>query len=385
MGLHPAFGQDTTHVQAAAKTVIKAHKKHHGNRVGFLGIFGKLRDSDHDGVPDKRDKCPFDSGMVVFNGCPDQDLDSIPDYADSCPTQAGPIKFNGCPDSDGDGIPDRFDACPDVFGLAQFNGCPDSDGDGIPDPADSCPHQAGLAAYNGCPDSDGDGIPDDKDICPFVAGPADNHGCPYRKGSRIDVTEDLDRNQVHFAFNKFTITQDSYPYLDSIVATMKKFPQTKVRVDGYSDIIGPEMANVIISKQRALEVRRYLMHKGIDTKRIIVKANGYSDPVADNKTRSGRALNRRATMVVRNDSAAHFESVFTSYTDEFGRMFIKLTSTTEDHADVAITNTAGAVVKTFVLPANKNYEFTLDQPAGVYTLSAKTGTVSYNARLVIAQ
>lgn len=58
----------------------------------------------------------------------------------------------GQKDTDKDGIIDKKDACPLVPGLAQFNGCPDTDGDGIPDKDDKCPTIAGTKANNGCPE-----------------------------------------------------------------------------------------------------------------------------------------------------------------------------------------------------------------------------------------
>jgi len=79
------------------------------------------------------------------------------------------FRFGG-KDTDGDGISDKKDACIDVPGLKEFNGCPDTDGDGIKDSDDACPDVAGLATLNGCPDTDGDGIADSKDACPTVKG-----------------------------------------------------------------------------------------------------------------------------------------------------------------------------------------------------------------------
>ncbi|MCX6292387.1 MAG: DUF5723 family protein [Bacteroidetes bacterium] len=146
--------------------------------VAGLAQFHGCPDSDNDGIPDKDDECPTVAGLPQFHGCPDTDGDGIPDNKDDCPAIAGLPQFNGCPDTDGDGIADPQDSCPTVAGLMQFHGCPDTDKDGIPDREDSCPTLAGLMQFHGCPDTDGDGIIDPLDSCPLVAGPESNHGCP---------------------------------------------------------------------------------------------------------------------------------------------------------------------------------------------------------------
>jgi len=110
-----------------------------------------FKDSDRDGVPDKRDKCPWIYGTV-----------------------------NGCPDSDGDGVENSQDACAYLAGVASHSGCPDSDGDGVYDNEDECVNDEGPADNNGCPlaDYDKDGVPDVQDNCYDEYGPADNNGCP---------------------------------------------------------------------------------------------------------------------------------------------------------------------------------------------------------------
>ena len=61
----------------------------------------------------------------------DTDGDGIPDDRDRCPTEAGPRDNDGCPDkdTDGDGVLDRNDKCPDKAGPAEREGCPDEDKD----------------------------------------------------------------------------------------------------------------------------------------------------------------------------------------------------------------------------------------------------------------
>src|SRR5699024_9004142 len=129
----------------------KGHDDFMVTSVGFKFNVGGAKDTDGDGIPDKRDRCPETPGPEEFDGCPDTDGDGIPDIDDRCPEVAGPAEFNGCPDTDGDGIPDKDDRCPEVAGLPEFDGCPDTDGDGIPDIDDECPNEPGPKENNGCP------------------------------------------------------------------------------------------------------------------------------------------------------------------------------------------------------------------------------------------
>src|SRR6266481_549354 len=111
-----------------------------GLSVFHLGTPSK--DSDHDGVDDRKDACPdTPAGAVVdAKGCPvDSDGDGVPDGVDQCPnTPAGvAVDAAGCPlDSDKDGVPDGIDKCPNTppGATVDASGCPlDSDLDGVPD------------------------------------------------------------------------------------------------------------------------------------------------------------------------------------------------------------------------------------------------------------
>ncbi len=136
-------------------------------------------DSDGDGIPNDRDRCPNTPGLARFLGCPDTDSDGVPDYIDKCPGVPGTVATRGCPDSDNDGVVDRLDDCPNQAGT--INGCPDRDGDGVRDDYDGCPDVKGLLRYGGCPDTDGDGIPDQVDKCPDQPGKYEDAGCPVVK------------------------------------------------------------------------------------------------------------------------------------------------------------------------------------------------------------
>jgi OOP family OmpA-OmpF porin len=103
---------------------------------------------------------------------------------------------------------------------------------------------------------------------------------------------------VHFAFDKYTLTEYAKASLDADAASITKlsgsFPSLKVDVSGHTDWIGTDAYNQALSERRATAVKDYLVRKGIDSGRIRTYAYGESQPVAPNTTAEGRALNRRA-------------------------------------------------------------------------------------------
>ena len=261
--------------------------------AGIVIKFG-AKDTDKDGIPDNKDACPEVPGLKEFNGCPDTDGDGIPDKDDACPQVKGPKEFNGCPDTDGDGIPDKDDACPEVAGPKEFNGCPDTDGDGIPDKDDKCPDVAGPAENGGCPwpDTDGDGVLDKDDQCPNEAGPASNNGCPEPND---DDQKRLNQyaKTILFDTGKATIKFQSAEVLNQIINVLKKFPKSRFRIEGYTDSVGKKQKNITLSQNRADAVKIYLIQGGIDQSRLESIGYGPEKPIASNKTKKGRELNRR--------------------------------------------------------------------------------------------
>ena len=249
---------------------------------------------NHGFQKDGTDYFQHSAGIVIKFGAKDTDKDGIPDKDDACPEVAGPKEFNGCPDTDGDGIPDKDDACPDIAGLKEFNGCPDTDGDGVPDKDDKCPDVAGPAENGGCPwpDTDGDGVLDKDDLCPNEAGPESNKGCPEPND---DDQKRLNQyaKTILFDTGKATIKFQSAEVLNQIINVLKKFPKSRFRIEGYTDSTGKKQKNIELSQNRADAVKIYLIQGGIDQSRLESIGYGPEKPIASNKTRKGRELNRR--------------------------------------------------------------------------------------------
>jgi outer membrane protein OmpA-like peptidoglycan-associated protein len=103
---------------------------------------------------------------------------------------------------------------------------------------------------------------------------------------------------VHFEFDKATLLVDSYPILERVYKFLKENPDLKVEIGGHTDWIASEEYNLELSFKRANAVRNYLIMHGIDPDRLTVKGYGESQPIADNTTEEGRALNRRIELKI---------------------------------------------------------------------------------------
>ena len=262
----------------------------------FAGLTFKFggSDKDGDGIYDKDDACPEEAGLKQFNGCPDTDGDGIENGKDSCPEIAGPVEFNGCPDTDGDGIADNVDACPEVAGLKAFGGCPDTDGDGVQDKEDKCKDVKGPKENGGCPwpDRDGDKVLDKDDRCPDVAGTVANNGCPEVTEEAIKKLNDYAKT-ILFDSGKASFQQQTFPVLQAIVAILIEYPNANFSIEGHTDSDGKDAANQTLSENRAAAVKNYLVENGIAASRLSSAGFGESKPIDTNKTKAGKANNRR--------------------------------------------------------------------------------------------
>lgn len=104
---------------------------------------------------------------------------------------------------------------------------------------------------------------------------------------------------VNFDNNSSKLTAESYPILYDAAKTLLKNPDMKVAIEGYTDNVGSESYNQKLSEKRADIVKKYLVSKGVAESRLTTSGNGESNPVADNGTADGRAMNRRIEFKVK--------------------------------------------------------------------------------------
>lgn len=153
-------------------------------------------------------------------------------------------------------------------------------------------------------DEDKDGVSDYFDKCPGTpAGTqVDGAGCELKvtvnNPVRVVVTEEDKRvvaeaiRNLEFDFGKATIRSTSYASLNR-VADLLKTKDFSLKLAGHTDNVGSDAANLKLSKDRAESVKAYLVSQGANQSRIEATGYGESQPIATNKTASGRQQNRR--------------------------------------------------------------------------------------------
>jgi OOP family OmpA-OmpF porin len=102
---------------------------------------------------------------------------------------------------------------------------------------------------------------------------------------------------VQFDLDKADIRPDAAVILDE-AASQLAGKSARVQVQGHTDSTGSDAYNQTLSERRANSVRDYLISKGIESSRLTASGFGESQPVADNATKDGRALNRRVELKV---------------------------------------------------------------------------------------
>lgn len=106
------------------------------------------------------------------------------------------------------------------------------------------------------------------------------------------------KNDILFATNSSELTADSMQTLTDLNRVLKKYPQNRIVVQGYTDSTGTDAINNRLSKERAKAVYDFLLGSGLKTKSITYIGYGSANPIASNSTAAGRAQNRRVVLAI---------------------------------------------------------------------------------------
>jgi OOP family OmpA-OmpF porin len=126
-----------------------------------------------------------------------------------------------------------------------------------------------------------------------AAAPAPKAAAPVAAASKVTYAAD-----AFFDFDKSVLKPAGKAKLDDLVSKVKGINLEVIIAVGHTDSIGTDAYNQKLSVRRAESVKAYLISKGIEKNRIYTEGKGEKQPVADNKTKEGRAKNRRVEIEV---------------------------------------------------------------------------------------
>jgi outer membrane protein OmpA-like peptidoglycan-associated protein len=124
-------------------------------------------------------------------------------------------------------------------------------------------------------------------------------------GTGVEVSQTADNqlkleipSDVSFDVGRYNIKPNMRPVLDRLATSLNQHPVTTVRIIGHTDSTGSDTVNNPLSVNRAAATRDYLVGRGVSASRIAIDGRGATQPIADNATPAGRAMNRRVEIFI---------------------------------------------------------------------------------------
>jgi OOP family OmpA-OmpF porin len=121
---------------------------------------------------------------------------------------------------------------------------------------------------------------------------------PAPKPAPVAATKVTYAADAFFDFDKAVLKAEGKAKLDDLVAKVKGINLEVIIAVGHTDSVGGDPYNQKLSVKRSEAVKAYLVSKGIEKNRVYTEGKGEKQPVADNKTKDGRAKNRRVEIEV---------------------------------------------------------------------------------------
>ena len=126
---------------------------------------------------------------------------------------------------------------------------------------------------------------------------AGNRAAAIRDGSPQDFVINAG-DRVFFGLDKSNIRADQRPQLEKQAAWLKKFPATRISIEGHADERGTREYNLALGDRRANSARDFLVALGVNPGRIKTVSFGKERPVALGQEESSWRQNRRSVSVV---------------------------------------------------------------------------------------
>ena len=175
--------------------------------------------------------------------------------------------------------------------------------------------------------------------------------------------------RINFDFDKYEIRSDMVPILKQLADVLRRYPRSKVKIEGHTDSIGSLEYNIGLSQRRSESVRNYLLSKESFSDKDILQPAGYGKtrPIVPNTSAENRFINRRTDLIVYKEGMAVTPSTPTAVLDCYHRVSGK-------SVEVRIKLNGNEKIKfvnKLISPANDRHTLTVDIPE-IYLLAKET-------------
>jgi len=174
------------------------------------------------------------------------------------------------------------------------------------DPDTSCPYEEAPQIVIDKDKLYADSLPAAAPAAPVAAAPVTTAPAPAPASAPAPIPapvlskgHPLVINDVNFEFDKATLRPGAKTLLNQAATDLKNQNYPDVLIDGYTDITGTIAYNLKLSKRRAESVKKYLVSQGVPENTMTTKGYGKTHFIATNKTKEGRAQNRRVEIHIR--------------------------------------------------------------------------------------
>jgi OmpA-OmpF porin, OOP family len=133
---------------------------------------------------------------------------------------------------------------------------------------------------------------------PAAAAPVAPRAAPAPAAPAVAATKVTYAADAFFDVNKSVIKPEGKAKLDDLVGKIKDINLEVIIAVGHTDSDGSDASNQALSVRRSEAVKAYLTSKGVEKNRVYTEGKGEKQPVADNKTKDGKAKNRRVEIEV---------------------------------------------------------------------------------------
>lgn len=186
-----------------------------------------------------------------------------------------------------------------VAGAQPINNWVNAGGDPWKNSTGQCWRNSSWTPATAHPDCDGAIKPGQNVRVTITAEPAVVVEAPKPvEPKQLVVTKQTYQAETLFDFDKSVIKPQGKKVLDDLVAKLGTINLEVIIAVGHTDWVGTDAYNMKLGARRAEAVKAYLISKGIEKNRVYTESKGERQPVASNKTREGRAKNRRVEIEV---------------------------------------------------------------------------------------